>query len=106
MAVDILTKPSDAVFKAGVPKKLFVINVVVGAVPGGQTTQRNSYDVMKDGQRFLLNAAAVADGTPNVRSSITVVLKSERSAESGNLCRTHQPPWQSIQIVRSLPAAR
>ena len=72
MAVDIITKPSDPVFKAGVPKKLFVINVVGGQVPGGANSQRNSYDVTKDGQRFLLNAAG--DVTPNVRSSITVVL--------------------------------
>ena len=72
MAVEITTKPSDAVFKAGVPKKLFVINVLTGVLAGGQPAQRNSYEVMKDGQRFLLNAAG--EVTPNARSSITVVL--------------------------------
>lgn len=72
MAVDITSGPSDVVFKAGVPKKLFVINVLTVSVPGGQRNQRNSYDVMKDGQRFLLNASP--DATPNVGSSITVVL--------------------------------
>ena len=59
-------------FKVGVPKKLFVTDVLTGLVPGGQPTQRNSYDVMKDGQRFLLNANSGA--APNVRSSITVVI--------------------------------
>ena len=72
IAVDILTKPSDTVFKAGVPKKLFVSNVITGAAPGGAPNQRNSYDVTKDGQRFLLNA--IGDVAPTGRSSITVVL--------------------------------
>jgi eukaryotic-like serine/threonine-protein kinase len=72
MVVDILTKPSDSVFKADIPRKLFVFNVIAGAVSGGgQTVQRNSYQVMKDGQRFLMN------GTPPAtegRTIITVVL--------------------------------
>ena len=72
MAVDIITKTSDTVFKAGAPKKLFVIDVVTEAVPLGATVQPNSYDVTNDGQRFLLNAF---DGvTPSVRSNIIVVL--------------------------------
>ena len=73
MAVDILSQPADAVFKAGVPKKLFVVNVVTGAVPGGQSFQRNSYEVLKDGQRLLLNSSRAALAL-EVRPSITVVL--------------------------------
>jgi Tol biopolymer transport system component len=73
MAVDITTNPSDIVFKAGVPKKLFdATNVLTGAVVPGLPPQRNSYDVMKDGQHFLVNA--FSDSIGNVRSSITVVL--------------------------------
>ena len=73
MAVDILSKPADAVFKVGVPKKLFVINVVTGAVPGGSGIQRNSYQVLKDGQRLLLNSSRAALAS-EVRPTITVVL--------------------------------
>ena len=72
MTVDILSKPSDAVFNAGVPKELFVINVITGPVSGGQTRQRNSFAVMKDGERLLLNSSRAA--TQQDRPSITVVL--------------------------------
>jgi eukaryotic-like serine/threonine-protein kinase len=68
MVVDILTKPSDAVFKAGAPKKLFVINMTNPGGPGA----RNNYEVMEDGKRFLLNARPAA--TLDNRSAITVVL--------------------------------
>ena len=30
--------------------------MLTGQVPGGQSVQRNSYDVMRDGQRLLLNS--------------------------------------------------
>ena len=73
MAVDILSKPADAVFKVGVPKKLFVVNVVTGAVAGTSASQRNSYEVLKDGQRLLLNSSRAAIAT-EIRPSITVVL--------------------------------
>jgi Tol biopolymer transport system component len=62
MAVDILTMPGDSEFKAGVPKKLFAVNVVTA-------NQRNSYDVTRDGQRFLLNTPAAAQNP-----TVTLVL--------------------------------
>ncbi len=70
MTVDILTKPVDAVFKAGVPKKMFVIDVVTGPLP---LSQRNSYEIMKDGQRLLVNPLTTITA-PNNRSSITLIL--------------------------------
>ena len=48
MAVDVSTS-KDGVFKAGVPHKLFPSSVLL-------TSQRNSWDVTPDGQRFLLNS--------------------------------------------------
>lgn len=71
MAVDILTRPGEPDFKAGVPKKLFIINVFTGGQPG---TQRNSYDVSKDGQRFLLNGGIGASAAAPVRPFVTFVL--------------------------------
>jgi hypothetical protein len=71
MTVDILSTPREAAFKAAVPNKLFVINVLTGPVPGGQSVQRNSYDVMKDGQRLLLNSNRDVN---DVRPTITVVV--------------------------------
>ena len=56
------------------PKKLFVFNVITLGVPGGQLSQRNSYDVTKDGQRFVLNRAAAAAADATIGSRITVVL--------------------------------
>jgi hypothetical protein len=51
---------------------LFVINVLTAAVPGGQSFQRNSYDVFKDGQRLLLNSlGGEVDAT---RRPVTVVV--------------------------------
>jgi eukaryotic-like serine/threonine-protein kinase len=76
MAVDIQTAPADRVFKAGVPKKLFVHNVRTGAPGPAQGNQRNSFDVTKDGQHFVLNSTAAANtpGPDNNRFTITVVL--------------------------------
>jgi Tol biopolymer transport system component len=71
MTVDIVSEPGEPVFKTAIPKKLFVINVLTGPVPGGQTAQRNSYDVMKDGQRLLLNSNREVN---DVRPDIMVVL--------------------------------
>jgi Tol biopolymer transport system component len=72
MGVDILSSPSEAAFRAAVPNKLFVINVLTAAVPGGQSFQRNSYDVFKDGQRLLLNSlGGEVDAT---RRPVTVVV--------------------------------
>lgn len=70
-AVDILSKPGDAEFKAGTPKKLFDINVFTGGQPG---TQRNSYDIAKDGQRFLLNGGVGASAATPLRPVVTLVL--------------------------------
>ena len=70
MTVDILSTPMEAAFKAAIPNKLFVINVLTGPVPGGQSVQRNSYDVMKDSQRLLLNSNREVN---DVRPTITIV---------------------------------
>jgi hypothetical protein len=59
------------VFKVGVPRKLFVKNVVTVAVPG-QPRRRNSYAVLHGDQTFLLEANF--DVAANARSSATVVL--------------------------------
>ena len=66
MAAEITTKPGDGVFKAGVPQKLFTLDIRLGR------NQRNSYDVTRDGQRFVVNrvGATVAD----TRSTMTVVV--------------------------------
>jgi serine/threonine protein kinase len=71
MAVDILTRPGESDFRAGVPKKLFIINVFTGGQPG---IQRDSYDVTKGGQRFLLNGGIGASAAPPVRPVVTFVL--------------------------------
>jgi serine/threonine protein kinase len=63
MAVEISTS-KDGVFHAGVPQKLFQTNVA------NFLTNRNSYDVTPDGQRFLINSpTASAASTP-----ITVIV--------------------------------
>jgi Tol biopolymer transport system component len=69
MAVDVLSKPADTEFKAAIPKKLFVINVLTG---GG--TQRNSYDLTKDGQRFLVNGGVGPSAATPLRPVVTLVL--------------------------------
>lgn len=71
VAVDVLSKPGDAVFAAGIPRDLFVLNVVTGPVAGGRAFQRNSYQVWKDGQQLLLNSSrAVSSQDPRT----TIVL--------------------------------
>jgi WD40 repeat protein len=67
MAVDILSAPGDTDFKIGVPKKLFITNVLTGG-----DLQRNSYDLTKDG-RLLLNGGYGGGGAP-ARSMVTIVL--------------------------------
>jgi Tol biopolymer transport system component len=71
MSVDVLSTPKEAAFKAAIPNQRFVINVLTGPVPGGQSVQRNSYDVMRDGQRLLLNSNREVN---DIRPTITVVL--------------------------------
>jgi hypothetical protein len=94
-AVGLLSKPSDAVFRAGVPNKLFVINVITGTVPGGPGGQRDSYEVLKDGQRLLLNSSpAVLD----IRPSITVVLNRAAGLEKWDASGKNARPARACLV--------
>jgi Tol biopolymer transport system component len=67
MAVDILSTPGDTDFKIGVPKKLFITNVLTGG-----DVQRNSYDITKDGRLLVNGGYGAAPG--QARSVVTIVL--------------------------------
>jgi hypothetical protein len=66
MAVDIATSP-DGALKAGVAQGLFAVN------PVNLLTDRNSWDVTPDGQRFLVNTSTAQAQTGQVAPVIVVV---------------------------------
>lgn len=69
MAVEVTATP-DGTFKAGVPRRLFPANLAT------RLGDRNSWDVTRDGQRFLINAieAQVAQALGQTTPPLTVVV--------------------------------